>query len=80
MINLFIEKPMTVLVTSMIGASSIILAVHMGTTGTHIHDVLSDPKGAADMVLSNTYFGLLWFTLILTGIITQYAAYKEEKE
>ncbi len=77
LINLFVEKPMTVLVTSVIGASSIILAVHMGTTGAHIHDVLSDPRGAVDMVFSNAYFSLLWFALVLTGIITQYAAYKE---
>ncbi|MBO8179937.1 MAG: DUF4203 domain-containing protein [Archaeoglobus sp.] len=78
--NLFIEKPLTVLITSVIGASSIVLAVHMGITGAHIYDVLADPKGAFDIMFSNAYFDLLWFTLILTGIITQYVAHKEEVE
>lgn len=80
LINLFIEKPLTVLITSVIGASAIALAVHMGITGTHIYDILNDQKKVFDAMFSNAYFDLLWFTLVLTGIITQYVTHKEERE
>uniref|UniRef100_A0A7C3MBE1 TMEM198/TM7SF3 family protein n=1 Tax=Archaeoglobus fulgidus TaxID=2234 RepID=A0A7C3MBE1_ARCFL len=80
LINLFVEKPMTVIITSVLGASSIALAVHMGITGMHIYDVIADPRRTFDMIFSNMYFNLLWFTLVITGIITQYVAHKEEVE
>jgi hypothetical protein len=78
LINLFVEKPVTVLITAVIGASSIILAIHMWISGMHIYDVLNDPKAVFDLTFANVYFDLLWFTLVLTGIITQYVAHKEE--
>ncbi len=80
LINLFVEKPLTVLITSVFGASAIALAVYMGIGSVHIYDVLNDPKGTFDVIFANAYFDLLWFTLVLTGIITQYVAYREERE
>ena len=80
LINLFIEKPVTVVISSVIGSTSIVLALQMWISGMHIYDVLNDPKAVLDITFANVYFDLLWFTLVLTGIITQYVAYKEERE
>jgi len=78
--NLFLEKALTVLITAVLGASFIMLATYMAVSGMHIYDVLLNLRGTFDAMFDNVFLDLLWFTLILTGIITQLVAYKEERE
>lgn len=78
--NLFLEKALTVLITAVLGASFIMLATYMAVSGMHIYNVLFDLRGTFDAMFGNIFLDLLWFTLVLTGIITQLVAYKEEKE
>ncbi|WP_202319150.1 TM7S3/TM198-like domain-containing protein [Archaeoglobus neptunius] len=78
--NLFVERPLTVLITSVFGSAFVVLATQMAITGMHIYDVLNDPRLVLDLMVSNIFMDLLWFTLVLTGIITQFVLYKEERK
>lgn len=80
LVNLFLERAVTVVITTVIGASFITLATFMGISGMHIYDVLGDPKGTFDALFSNVFMLLLWLSLFITGIITQLAVYKGERE
>ncbi len=80
LVNLFLERAVTVIITTVIGASFITLATFMGISGMHIYDVLGDPKGTFDALFSNVFMLLLWLSLFITGIITQLAVYKGERE
>ncbi len=80
LVNLFLERAVTVVITTVIGASFITLATFMGISGMHIYDVLGDPKGTFDALFSNVFMLLLWLSLLITGIITQLAVYKGERE
>ena len=80
LVNLFLERAVTVVITTVIGASFITLATFMGISGMHIYDVLGDPRGTFDALFSNVFMLLLWLSLFITGIITQLAVYKGERE
>ncbi len=80
LVNLFLERAVTVIITTVIGASFITLATFMGISGMHIYDVLGDPRGTFDALFSNVFMLLLWLSLFITGIITQLAVYKGERE
>ncbi len=80
LVNLFLERAVTVVITTVIGASFITLATFMAVNGIHIYDVLGDPKGTFDALFSNVFMVLLWMSLLITGIITQLAVYRGEKE
>ncbi|WP_290597960.1 MULTISPECIES: DUF4203 domain-containing protein [unclassified Archaeoglobus] len=78
--NLFLERALTVLITAVLGASFIMLATHMAVNGLHIYDILTDLRDTFDIMTRNIFLDLLWFVLVLTGIITQLVLHKEEKE
>jgi len=78
--NLFLERALTVIITSVLGASFIMLATHMAVSGLHIYDILTDLRNTFDIMLNNMFLDLLWFVLVLTGIITQLVVHKEEEE
>jgi len=80
LVNLFLERAVTVVITTVIGASFITLATFMAVNGMQIYDVLGDPKGTFDALFSNMFMLLLWLSLLITGIITQLAVYRGEKE
>ena len=80
LVNLFLERAVTVVITTVIGASFVTLATFMAVNGLHIYDVLGDPKTTFDALFSNTFMLLLWLSLMITGIITQLAVYKGEKK
>ncbi len=80
LVNLFLERAVTVVITTVIGASFITLATFMAVNGMQIYDVLGDPKGTFDALFSNVFMLLLWLSLLITGIITQLAVYRGEKE
>ncbi len=80
LVNLFLERAVTVVITTVIGASFVTLATFMAVNDLHIYDVLGDPKTTFDALFSNTFMLLLWLSLMITGIITQLAVYKGEKK
>ncbi|MET1124990.1 MAG: DUF4203 domain-containing protein [Archaeoglobaceae archaeon] len=74
------ERVMMIFITAAIGGTLITLATYMAVNGLSLSEILSDVRLSFDSMFGNPLLLLLWFSLLVMGLVTQLAILREKAE
>ncbi|MEG9195146.1 MAG: DUF4203 domain-containing protein [Candidatus Methanoglobus sp.] len=74
---LFLERALITIITALLGATAITVAVEMLISGRTVYEFLLDPRNALSVAFSSPLLFLLWLVMGVIGVVTQIVLTKE---